>query len=57
MIQQKKKTIAEKGNEDICKNVANVQNPIHLKRQQYVKGKLSVKTCPFVKSKRNKVVK
>ena len=52
-----KKTITEKGNEDIRKNVANVQKPIHLKRQQYVKGKLSLKTHPFVKSKRNKVVK
>ena len=30
---------------------------IRLKRQQYVKGKLSLKTHPFVKSKRNKVVK
>ena len=57
MIQQKKKTITKKGNEDTCKNVANVHKPIRLKRQQYVKGKLSLKTHPFVKTKGNKVVK
>ena len=28
-----------------------------MKRQQYVKGKLSVKTCRFVKTKSNKVVR
>ena len=41
-----KKTITEKGNKDIH-NVANVQKPIHLKRQHYVKGKLSPKDSSF----------
>ena len=52
-----KKRLTEKGNENTHKNLANVKKPIHLKRQQYVKGKLSLKTHPFVKTKRNKVVK
>ena len=41
----------------IHKNVEKVQKPVPLKRQQYVKGRMSLKTCPFVKTKSNKIVR
>ena len=50
----------EKKNEtekDICKSVAQVQKPVPLKRQKYVKGKMALKCHPFVKTKSNKMLK
>ena len=41
---------------DIHKN-EKVQELVPLKRQQYVKGRMSLKTRPFVKTKSNKIVR
>ena len=37
--------------------MAKLQKPVPLKRQQYVKGKISLKTHLFVKTKSNKIIK
>ena len=42
---------------EICKSVVKLQKPVLLKRQQYVKGKMSLKACLFVKLKSNKIIK
>ena len=52
-----KNTITEVENQNIRKTVKNIKKPLTMKRQQYVKGKLSVKTHRFVKTKSNKVVR
>ena len=51
---EEKKIETEK---DIHKSVAQVQKPVPLKRQKYVKGKMSLKHHPFVKTKSNKMLK
>ena len=42
---------------EMCKNVEKVQKPVQLKRQQYVKGRMSLRTRPFVKTKSKKIVR
>ena len=42
---------------DTCKNVEKVQKRVQLKRQQYVKGRMSLRTHPFVKTKSKKIVR
>ena len=51
---EEKKNETEKG---ICKTVAQVQKPVPLKRQKYVKGKMVLKHHPFMKTKSNKMLK
>ena len=51
---EEKKNETEK---DIHRSVAQVQKPVPLKMQKYVKGKMSLKSNPFVKTKSNKMLK
>ena len=51
---EEKKNETEK---DIHKSVAQVQKPVPLKRQKYVKGKMALKRHSFVKTKSNKMLK
>ena len=51
---EEKKNETEK---DIHKSVAQVQKPVPLKRQKYVKGKMALKHHSFVKTKSNKMLK
>ena len=51
---EEKKNETEKDN---CKSVVQVKKPVPLKRQKYVKGKMTLKSHPFVKTKSNKMFK
>ena len=51
---QREKNETEK---NICKNVAQVQTPVPLMREKYVKHKFALKLHPFVKTKSNKMLK